>query len=92
VIIASPWEYLDERWYLYLLDEVRAIRIAAEHDPATRQKLSEIAAALVSAVNLRPRGWSYSHTISVFAAVAGHPAEAEAVRDAEDLANCSTPL
>lgn len=85
VIIASPWEQLDERWYLYLLDEVRTIRLAAKHDPATRSKLSEIAAALVSAVNLRPRGWSYAHTISVFAAVAGHPAEAEAVRDAEDL-------
>jgi hypothetical protein len=85
VILASPWEQLDERWYLYLLDEIRDIRRAAAQDPATRQKISAVAEALVSAISLRPRGWSYAHTICVFAAVAGYPAEAGAMRDAEDL-------
>lgn len=85
VVIASPLPELDARWFEYHLDETRRIRRGAAVDLAFRRQLDEQAEALISSINIRHRGWSYGHTISVFAAVAGQPADGAAARDAEDL-------
>ncbi|AWM39147.1 hypothetical protein GobsT_25730 [Gemmata obscuriglobus] len=85
VVLASPRNVLDDRWFEFVIDEIVNVREQANSNEDFRAQLASQADSLVSSVNLRARGWSYEHTVQVFGAVGGHQVGSIAAKDAEDL-------